>query len=669
MNNYDEEIETKLSLVIRKPQEGKTFICINSIVGDSSQDIHIVLTMNTLAAGMQFFGRMEEKIGSNNIIVYNSDKETAGNCHHAKTSGKVVTLIKRHNISVIVCCAHKKRFSESLREIFTAMEDSIQFAQMKRKFKLHIDEAHKYIPENRNDVRMFNQSKIVSKIVGYSASPDPIFTMVPTDHLFNSIYICDVEKEYGMIRSSKYFGVIDCEPLITEDIVTDDSTLYLDEFEGFVPPHIVRMSLTAKEREKCETIPVKSWYGPSFPFSLGNEKLYLGFITHILPQLALEESFNTRFSYHFVPAYCRKITHYQTAEIILRFYTNANVIIINGNGIQLFRLRIGGGLSLIKTNRQLRAKDEAHKKKLLEPSFVIQSLIEEYPNCPTFITGLVCVGMSVTLVNETLGNFDNIVVDHHHYKKEDLYQLCRFLFNYTSWAKKENGETVKQIKITKFISLKRDVYDTCLDYESYIERLTSEFSGMRCALNDVRDIEAVEPTPSEIRKQDLKSIEGEWGWKRFKIDGEDEDDAELQWARATNFYKKKSGRDISNRSKPSKYTVDPRFLVCAINGKKERYTAEEIEKKIEGNKTWDGYFQLRVGQTQYTSRIYVGYDNLEDPTKYTLFIKWSTLNRDDPNVHEMLAKYYGKMPKESAGVCVLTCNDDDDCESYEQEEI
>ena len=74
------EIESKLSLVVRKPQEGKTTICINSITNDKSKNIHIVLTMNTLSAGMQFFGRMQNEVGSKKIIVFNSKKQTAGDC-------------------------------------------------------------------------------------------------------------------------------------------------------------------------------------------------------------------------------------------------------------------------------------------------------------------------------------------------------------------------------------------------------------------------------------------------------------------------------------------------------------------------------------------------------------------------------------------------------------
>ena len=105
-----EDIESKLSVVIRKPQEGKTFICITYITFDKTNSIHIVFTMNTLKAGMQFFGRMDELVGSKNIIIFNSNKNTAGECHHAKYVSDVLLLLtKNPNIKVIVCCAHEKR--------------------------------------------------------------------------------------------------------------------------------------------------------------------------------------------------------------------------------------------------------------------------------------------------------------------------------------------------------------------------------------------------------------------------------------------------------------------------------------------------------------------------------------------------------------------------------
>ena len=660
-----DEVENKLSIVVRKPQEGKTFICITSIVTDYSKDVHIVLTMNTLASGMQFFGRMEEVVGANNIIVYNSDKKTAGNCHHAKNSGAVTTLLKKHkDIKVIVCCAHKKRFNESLIDIFNNMADSIQFTQSNRKFKIHIDEAHKYIPENRDNVRLFNNTEIVSKIVGYSASPDPIFSLDTDDSLFNSIYICDVEKELGIIRSTRYFGVKNCEPIIVENEITAES---LDStIDDDVPQHIVKLSLTEKERENNGVIR-KTWYGQRFPFSIGNEKQYFSFLEYSLKKLELKEGF----SYHFVPAYARKVSHYMSADIILKYYNNANVIVINGNGIQLFRyLNIEGNLTLklIKTNKQIIATDETHKKELLEPSFVIQELIKDYPNCPTFVTGLVCVGMSVTLVNEVLGNFDSIIMLHNHYNKESLYQLCRFLFNYAKWS----PENILKIKTTKFICMHRKVYDICLDYESYIEKLTIEYSGRTCALNEVRDIEIIPPTESAIRKEALKSIEGTWGWKEFEIEGDDEDDVKLQWERAEKFYKNKTGKDIKNRSKPSRFERDPRFLTCSINGKKDIYTKETIQSKIKGNKTWDSYFQLLSGKTRYASRMFVGYDDINNSSKYTIYIKWATLEENE-KVYEVLAKY-GKTKRnisDSSDSSISTADDsietDEDSDDDESE--
>ena len=113
INENELETESKLSLVVRKPQEGKTSICIKYITDDLfSNNIHIVLTMNTLASGMQFFGRMKEQIGPNRIVVFNSVKKTAGDCHHATNVIDVKSLIRNNNIKVIVCCAHNKKIRD-----------------------------------------------------------------------------------------------------------------------------------------------------------------------------------------------------------------------------------------------------------------------------------------------------------------------------------------------------------------------------------------------------------------------------------------------------------------------------------------------------------------------------------------------------------------------------
>ena len=173
----EDDFENKFSLVIRKPQEGKTFICISNITTDKTKNIHIVLTMNTLASGMQFFGRMEEEVGSKRIIVFNSKKSTAGGCLHAKTVNDIMVLIRTHpDIKVIVCCAHEKRIRESIPQLFAAAADSKSFEN--RKFAIHIDEAHKYIPENRSYIVDFNASPTVFKITGYTGTPKKIWVKI-----------------------------------------------------------------------------------------------------------------------------------------------------------------------------------------------------------------------------------------------------------------------------------------------------------------------------------------------------------------------------------------------------------------------------------------------------------------------------------------------------------
>jgi hypothetical protein len=92
----EDQEENKLSIVIRKPQEGKTFICIEKIIADRTRNIHIVITMNTLSAGMQFFVRMQQRIKPDQIIVFNSNKETAGNCHHASDVGSIFILLRKY---------------------------------------------------------------------------------------------------------------------------------------------------------------------------------------------------------------------------------------------------------------------------------------------------------------------------------------------------------------------------------------------------------------------------------------------------------------------------------------------------------------------------------------------------------------------------------------------
>jgi hypothetical protein len=627
----EENFNSKLSLVIRKPQEGKTFICISNITSDKTRNIHIVLTMNTLASGMQFFGRMEEHIGSSRIIAFNSKKSTAGNCLHAKNVIEIFELLRKHrDVKVLVCCAHEKRIRDSIPQVLNSAVDSVSFMKERRQFVIHIDEAHKYIPENREYVRKFNATSVVSSIIGYSGSPDKIWSKKTDDQLFHKIQITDVEKELNLIRCPDYFGVKNCNFHIYDDIPTEE-IIRASGVDATIPDVVF-------ERSKMTTRNNRNWYGSKFYFDLGNEMLYLSFIKFILPQLQVAHN---QFSYHFIPAYTRLATHYQTVDLLLEQYPTANVIVINGNGTELYRARATTNTSMWITNdiQVTQEATEEEKKKLLEPSYLIQKMIESTFNCPTFVTGLTCVGMSVTLINEKLGNFDNVIMAHQHFGDDKLYQLCRFLFNFMNWSAEGKG----RIRKTNFHSLSKSVVDTCLQYEEHVERLSTDFAGKLCTLREIDGLEPDEPTGREKMREVLSSIRlmnPNNVWKPFKVyDGNDEE----MWAKAQDFYKTIRGKFISKKSMPEK--KGDGFFYCSTTGQVNKQRNDAIKNMA--SQSWWSTFQLLPNRTEY-ARVFVGYDSLDDNTEYTIYIKNVKLEKTPHTLGALVkALEYGKKTKKS----------------------
>ena len=618
-----DDFVSKLGLVIRKAQEGKTSICIQTITKDKTKDIHIVLTMNTLASGMQFFGRMEEKIGSENIIVFNSKRKTAGNCKHAKSVDDIMQIIREFPIKVIICCANEKRFRDSIPRIFRTVSDSIQLKN--RKFVIHIDEAHKYIPENRQSIIDYNENNNVESIIGYTASPDDIWN---NRHgpLFENILIRDVERELQIVRSPQYFGVNCCDFIVEDATVIVSLEREIDEMKTtYIDERVLERSYT-NSKTQCK------WFGSNYTFNFGNEMLLLNYFENIaLPKLSEIVSDN-EFSYHFVPAYMRKVTHYHIADILLNRFPTSNVIVINGNGTVLFRNGSQGTSQRINSLDELKSiiTDDDEKKKLLEPSYVVQKLIEPFPNCPTFITGYSCVNMSVTLINETIGNFDSIVMAHQHLKYDDLYQLCRFLFTYLHWS----AENKAKIKKTKFYSLTQEVVDICLDYEKHIERLAdSDFAGKVCSYKDILgELPNEEPSYREEKKLALASVTfaNEKKWRRFKVyDGNDDE----TWQIANEFYRGVTGKDLNGKTKPTK--MEDGFYYCSTTKKVAKQS--DIDVKSMERQSWYSTFQLLPGRLNY-ARVFVGYDDLENPDEYTIHIKYVNL-METPENRATLQKY------------------------------
>ena len=627
----DEISDNKLSIVPRKPQEGKTYICIQSILLDISRtkNIHLVLTMNVLSAGMQFFGRLLNDVGPNNIVVFNSKKQTAGECHYAKDVSGVIQLILTQNIKVIVCCAHTQRIHNSIPQLLTFAADSTYIRSTNTKFVIHIDEAHVYIPANLKQITVFNNSPIVTEIIGYSATPDGIWSANP-DALFYRIRIRNVEEDLSIMRTENYFGVKDCNYSVYD-------SLNLTEQVNCIPTLIPTNLLCLANVE----IKPKGWFGNSWHFDLGNELLLFAFFNHVLPTLQILPD---QFSYHFAPAYTRKVTHYKCMELILEHYPTANVIVMNGNGSELFRchdekyMKIKSGEDIRQVTRTM-TNEIAMKKELEllnEPSYMVQQLIQNTPNYPTFITGFTCVGMSVTLINPNIGNFDNVIMSHEHYCSDKLYQLCRFLFNYDKWS----SDKKSTIKKTHFHSYKQSVIDTCLGYEQHVENMaSSEFAGKMCSLSEIRGMEPEEPTQREIQKQEFAAIRLENPIQCKKIRVEEGNDEE-KWEEAMQFYKNIVKKDLHGKSKPKKN--ENGFYETSDTKKLDVQTT--VTYNCLKKEKWNSRFILKKDCLSY-ARVFVGYDDLEDPSEYTIFIKYAQLV-DTPATRDYLAKYHDKKPNQ-----------------------
>ncbi len=449
----DVPCEKYLCAIIRKPQEGKTFICLENI-SINTHCYHLIITMNTIKSNLQFFDRAKKKFGSN-ICVFNSKgtkKDQSPDFLHSKD----VIGVKKHLLggsNVVIMCAHPKRFDFSIIDLLSEIEDS---SRIKKPVIIHIDEAHAYVPSWRDQVVEMNNMSVTERIYMYSATPFNIwtnpFSVRKTDKLFKNIWIVDVEAEFKVKISDKYFGVKSCQYVI--------GSVEFPIIESTIPDDFIKRWGNDKQIININSGGSESWYSSDYPFDIGNEIKMISFTRHTLQILNGKDIHNDRFSYNFVPGFVRKLTHYSIMESVLEIYSRALVIIINGDGTQLFHMddTMFVGESIPNHN---------------EPSEQIQYCITKYPDRPVFITGFHCVGMSVTFINEDIGNFDNVIFSHEHYmERPDVqYQLCRFLFNYTSW------ESESSIKKTKLYVSNFNLIQNCIDYENQIDIISRDMVG------------------------------------------------------------------------------------------------------------------------------------------------------------------------------------------------
>ena len=317
-----------LCAIIRKPQEGKTFICLENIRTNGGC-YHLIITMNTIKSNLQFFERARKQFG-NKICVFNSratKKDQEVRFLHATD----VNAVKKHlqnGAEVVIMCAHPKRFDVSILDLLEEIEDS---RRLRKNVIIHIDEAHAYVPPFRDKIVEMNSNRITERIYMYSATPFSIWTNESsvhiTEQLFREIYIVDNEQQFGVIKSEKYFGVKNCE-----------FTVVPQEYENISP--IIDNSFILRwgndtQRKNVLSGGVETWGSPGV-FDMGNEVQLLSHASFSLQGLSGRSIKDDQFSLNFVPGFCRKLTHYMLMEMILTHYPTAIVILINGDGTQLF---------------------------------------------------------------------------------------------------------------------------------------------------------------------------------------------------------------------------------------------------------------------------------------------------------------------------------------------
>ena len=590
-----------LCAIIRKPQEGKTFICLENI-HCNGQSYHLIVTMNTIKSNLQFFERAKARFG-NKICVFNSQckkKDQDPDFLHANN----VHSVKKHIIGgaeVVILCGHPKRFDESIIDLLGDIEDS---KKINKSVMIHIDEAHAYVPAFRDKIVEMNMFGVTERIYMYSATPFSIWSddtsVHGTEQLFKNIYIVDNEKEFNVMKSPDYFGVKDCDyRVVHRDYPNIDPV---------IPRDFVDRWGNEKQRRYVQGGMDLSWGQPGV-FDIGNEVDLLSHTGHTLKILKEGMIINDEeFSYNFVPGFCRKLTHYMIMEIILNLYPSALVILINGDGTQLFK---GDELNEV-TNGFI----GSHIPLMNEPSEQIEECIKRYPGRPTFITGFHCIGMSVTFINERIGNFDNVIYSHEHYmdRPDVQYQLCRFLFNYTSWSPESR---LKKKKTKLYVSSHRLVQN-CLDYEKQIDKIDKELSGsMRSRGEVVGDVKVKEPSvPKERTFDPLEPYAKIVGLKKIPV--MDEEDAEESFVRVKKIYKDFMEKELKGKALPKKNAEG--FYECSTTGKKGIFTDPNKFRKTLDNWKKTSNFALKKNRRKY-ARVYVAYFDKDDKDGYMWFVR------------------------------------------------
>jgi hypothetical protein len=174
----------------------------------------------------------------------------------------------------------------------------------------------------------------------------------------------------------------------------------------------------------------------------------------------------------------------------------------------------------------------------------------------------------------------------------------------------------------------------------------NDFAGRPCSLREIQGLDPEEPSQREVKRSALESIKitnpDNIIWKKFKVyDGNDNE----VWKKVELFYESIKGKKLSEKSKSRPKRLDG-FYHCSTTAGVAKQSIREISSLVKQN--WWATFQLTSGSLSYT-RLFVGYDDPDDPSEYTIFVKFAQL--EDSEDTKRILHMYGKKSKTKVKQC------------------
>lgn len=601
MSDYGESYsskfeESKLRVVVRPVQSGKTAVCIKEISRDierNPKNIHFIFTMNNIIAQNQLTTRLssEDKL---KIIILNSKKNDQceiDNCNLVKKVDKMEDVLiecldptTRPNV-IIMCCNKyrlhdRKAWNQKGRGVLALLGRFQNINEPDTKVIVHIDEIHKYISdpfrEAYEDIADLN---IVEKIIGYTATAKPLYI----DRKSTSIdwrNLHTVDQSYMMIDKDLYFGISKHEHVET-------STTETEYFDRNVSDFVLSK---ANYKGLNKTFVEESVF-------LGPEYSYMNKIYGIMKYSICLDKLNDTYCRYFIPAMVRRVTHWKVAEMAIEMAPKCTTIVINGldaDGI--------GGVTVcywdeFESKRKMLQIKLTSKKELNEE---IHDLLKN-PNFsylkrhPIIITGYYSVGMSVSLPHPEYGNFDGIVLVQEIANDEDLYQLCRSCFSLQKWNK---NQILKNYVKTK-LYCNKNIYERIIRYESLsfeMAECSGIFTHTNAGVNKLK-----KPRQKMVRNTETANFQ------EFPISQYDMDEGKT-W----NALKTYANKNCNGYSPHEKVNKDENgFYLNILRSKRKVMSKEEVYK---------------LGTTalnqKTTRRVDVCYENTNDVNTLVYVLRW-----------------------------------------------